>query len=246
MAGETKSTSNKASGAPSRPVSPNVKPPRAERRPEMIEQRRDQRRQLQEKRKRQWLYVRLGMIALAVLVVVGIGYTIYSIRKAQEIDRQKEALNVVPEGILTDFAFEGNDHIQPGEPQTVEYAQIPPVGGKHDSVWQNCGYYDQPVRNENAVHSLEHGVVWITYRPDLPVEQIEKLKKIAVDEPKVLVSPYDGLPAPIVASAWNRQLLLESADDIRIKQFVTVFQDAATAPEPGGSCSRGVGSPTAE
>src|SRR5512135_382780 len=49
-----------------------------------------------------------------------------------------------------------------------QYPQTPPVGGVHSSVWQNCGIYDQPIRNENAVHSLEHGAVWITYQPDLP------------------------------------------------------------------------------
>ena len=44
----------------------------------------------------------------------------------------------------------------------VTYAQMPPVGGKHSAVWQNCGIYSAPVANENAVHSMEHGAVWIT------------------------------------------------------------------------------------
>src|SRR3954468_21345098 len=38
----------------------------------------------------------------------------------------------------------------------VEYAQIPPVGGMHNPVLQNCGFYSKPVGNEHAVHSLEH------------------------------------------------------------------------------------------
>src|SRR5512134_555969 len=49
-----------------------------------------------------------------------------------------------------------------------QYAQTPPAGGVHDDTWQNCGIYDQPVRNEDAVHSLEHGAVWLAYLPDLP------------------------------------------------------------------------------
>src|SRR5215212_3432936 len=48
----------------------------------------------------------------------------------------------------------------------VEYPQTPPVGGNHSPVWQNCHYYDTSVPNERAVHSLEHGAVWITYSPD--------------------------------------------------------------------------------
>ena len=57
------------------------------------------------------------------------------------------------------------------------------------------------MRDENAVHSLEHGAVWITYQPDLPQEQIEKLSDLAQRNRFVLVSPYPDLPAAVVASA---------------------------------------------
>ena len=76
----------------------------------------------------------------------------------------------------------------------VDYDQTPPAGGQHHDVWQNCGFYDEPVRDENAVHSLEHGAVWITYQPDLPQEQIEKLSDLAQSNRFVLVSPYPDLP----------------------------------------------------
>src|SRR4051794_4886664 len=56
------------------------------------------------------------------------------------------------------------DHVQ----GTVNSPQVPPVGGAHAAVWLNCGIYDQPVPNENAVHSMEHGAAWFTYQPDLP------------------------------------------------------------------------------
>jgi hypothetical protein len=66
--------------------------------------------------------------------------------------------------------------VGPGERHTdgdVDYAQTPPVGGEHNPVWQNCGFYQEPVRDETAVHSLEHGAVWITYSPDIPQDEIE-------------------------------------------------------------------------
>ncbi len=59
---------------------------------------------------------------------------------------------------------------------TITYEQTPPAGGPHNAAWQNCGTYNNPIANENAVHSLEHGAVWITYRPDLPAEAVEQLK----------------------------------------------------------------------
>ena len=88
--------------------------------------------------------------------------------------------------------------------QPVDYPQSPPVGGPHNPIWQNCGFYSKPVRNENAVHSMEHGAVWITYSPDLPNDQVEKIKSLT-QKSYVLASPYPGLPAPVVASAWGKQ-----------------------------------------
>jgi hypothetical protein len=93
----------------------------------------------------------------------------------------------------------------------VVYPQTPPVGGKHSAIWQNCGVYSAPVHNENAVHSLEHGAMWITYRPDLPAAEIATIADDVSGQPYGLVSPYPGLPSPIVATAWGVQLKLNSA-----------------------------------
>lgn len=123
------------------------------------------------------------------------------------------------------------------EPQT--YGQTPPVGGVHDPVWQNCGFYPAPVRNENAVHSLEHGAVWITYRPDLPEDQIETLRALAQEQSFILVSALEGIPAPVVASAWGKQVQLESADDERLGQFIRSYRLSQDAPEPGAACTGG-------
>lgn len=60
--------------------------------------------------------------------------------------------------------------------EPVQYEQIPPVGGKHNPRWLNCGVYIAPVKNEQAVHSMEHGAVWITYQPTLPAEQVASCK----------------------------------------------------------------------
>ena len=51
-------------------------------------------------------------------------------------------------------------------PDDVDYPQSPPVGGEHAPEWLECGVYDVPVREENAVHDLEHGSVWIGLRSD--------------------------------------------------------------------------------
>ena len=125
----------------------------------------------------------------------------------------------------------------------VDYAEEPPVGGDHNAVWQNCGTYTEPVPEENAVHSLEHGAVWITYRPDLGDGQVGELERQADGETHVLVSPRPDLPAPIVASAWGQQLELDDAGDPRLDEFVRAFQQGPQTPELGALCSGGNGTP---
>ena len=125
----------------------------------------------------------------------------------------------------------------------VVYPQTPPVGGKHSAIWQNCGVYAAPVHNENAVHSLEHGAMWITYRPDLSAAEIATIADDVSGQPYGLVSPYPGLPSPIVATAWGVQLKLKSASDPRLKSFINTYKSGSHAPEPGGECTGGTGTP---
>ncbi len=123
------------------------------------------------------------------------------------------------------------------------YAQNPPVGGVHNPVWQNCGIYDQPLHNENAVHSMEHGAVWITYQPDLAAAAVEQIRALARGHDHVLVSPYPGLPKPVVASAWGVQLPLDNAADPRLAKFIAAYEQGPQTPEPGAACSGGTGTP---
>ena len=117
----------------------------------------------------------------------------------------------------------------------VVYPQTPPVGGAHNPAWETCFFRDGPVSSERAVHSLEHGAIWVTYRPDLPADQLAVLRRLAESRRDVLVSRWDeGLPAPVVASSWGRQLKLQSADDPRLLQFVRAF--TGQAPEPNAPC----------
>lgn len=221
--------------APTRaqPVAGTMPPPRAQRRPEMIRQRREERKQEYDKKRRQWFWTRLGLIAFAVIAVAGIGWLGYTLLRDQQ-------LNQVPEGTNTAFNYVGGEHVAEGE--IVPYAETPPVGGEHYAAWQNCGFYPQPIANENAVHSLEHGAVWITYRPDLPQDQIDILRSKA-EQDYILVSPFPDLPAPVVASVWNKQIALDTAADERLDQFIRVFKEGPDTPERGALCTQGVGQP---
>lgn len=119
---------------------------------------------------------------------------------------------------------------------SVTYAQQPPMRGDHSPVWQRCGFYSMPVRDEHAVHSLEHGVVWITYQPGLPQPQLDVLRALTRRDNQVIVSPYPDLPAPVVVSVWGRQVSLDTVDEVRVEQAVRDIRNGPKAPEPGGGC----------
>lgn len=124
----------------------------------------------------------------------------------------------------------------------VDYEQSPPAGGEHNPVWQNAGFYEEPVPNETAVHTLEHGAVWITYQPDLPQGQKDEIRQLVEGQTCMLASPYPGLDSPVVASAWGKQLRLEDADSPDLEGFVRAYRQGEQTPEPGATCTGGTGS----
>ena len=124
----------------------------------------------------------------------------------------------------------------------VTYEQTPPAGGPHSGAWLNCGVYEQSVPNENAVHSLEHGAIWVTYDSAISDAELETLKA-ELPSTYVILSPYDDLPAPIVLSGWNSQLQVDSADDPRIAEFFTEFWKSTNVPEDGSPCTGAVDAP---
>jgi hypothetical protein len=127
---------------------------------------------------------------------------------------------------------------------TYEETGLPPAGGVHAPTWQNCGVYDEPIEIKYALHSLEHGAVWISYSPDLPADEVEQLEEIGRDLTFVIVSPFTGQSSPVVVTAWGIQLELDEAGDGRLDDFIERYRLGPQTPELGGSCTEGVGSPT--
>jgi Protein of unknown function (DUF3105) len=174
--------------------------------------------------------VMIGAAVVAAVLVVGSGIT------AAVLHGRGSTVSL---SAVQSFSGLTRNHVT----GTVNYPQTPPVGGDHDPTWLNCGIYTAPVRNENAVHDLEHGAVWITYQPDLDQADVAKLTKFATGQTYLDLSPYPGLPTPVVASAWGKQLKLTSAGDPRLAAFVKKYKQGSQTPELGAPCTGGTGTP---
>jgi hypothetical protein len=123
----------------------------------------------------------------------------------------------------------------------VDYPQSPPVGGDHDPEWIDCtgSVYDQVLRNENAVHSLEHGAVWVTYSDAATQDDIDALAAKVDGQPYSFMSPYPDQESPIELTAWGVQLAVDDASDSRIDEFLTTYRSGPQTPEPGATCESG-------
>lgn len=124
---------------------------------------------------------------------------------------------------------------------SVTYPMHPPVGGNHNPVWLDCNgdVYTQPVKDESAVHSLEHGAVWVTYTSKASKADVDALAAKVKKTPYTLMSPYENQSAPIMLSAWGHQLSVKSAGDPGVDEFFATYVEGAQTPEPGASCTSG-------
>ncbi|MFJ4367816.1 DUF3105 domain-containing protein [Streptomyces chartreusis] len=118
----------------------------------------------------------------------------------------------------------------------------PPVGGDHHQAWMTCDgtVYTRPIANENAVHSLEHGAVWITYDDKATDTDIRRLGDRVSKTPYTLMSPVEDLSGTITLSAWGRQLTVDTASEPRIEQFLAKYVQGPRTPEPGAACTGGL------
>ncbi|MFF2993807.1 DUF3105 domain-containing protein [Streptomyces sp. NPDC057950] len=126
--------------------------------------------------------------------------------------------------------------------KTVKYPMEPPVGGDHNQVWMNCNgdVYAKPVGNMNAVHSLEHGAVWVTYNGKASDADVKALSEKVKKTPYTLMSPVEDQKDPIMLSAWGKQRTVTSASDPAVDTFFSEFVQGKQTPEPGAACTNGL------
>ena len=182
----------------------------------------------------------IAVIGAVVLISLGIiGWGAYAVSQGPE-SWEERAANI--QGV-SNFRESDPELMKAGQHQAgpIQYKTVPPVAGPHNAAWQTCmgSVYDAPIANEHAVHSLEHGAVWVTYKAGLPADQVTKLTEKVQGKEKMLLSPVQGLDRNVSLQAWGYQLKVDTVDDARIDDFIRALRTNATV-EPGATCSSGV------
>lgn len=196
-----------------------------------------------------------GVAALVVAIVVVLGVVLLtggSADKTTPAGPTPSTSGSTPSALAAaDAQFPGlvvqsdlsRNHASRGE--HIDYpdaAAHPPLGGNHAAIWMNCQAYSAPIPTENAVHSLEHGAVWITYQPTLAAADAQALDALATPGTKVLVSPREQ-ESPVILTAWGRQLRMTALDLPVVQRFVQTYVNGPQDPEPGASCDSPVNQP---
>jgi hypothetical protein len=196
--------------------------------PGTAQAKRAQSKKIVNKRQTPWALIVTTVVIVALAAGI-VGYAVTKVNKKTASANPNKIAGIAHYTGLTRKHVDG----------VVSYPQSPPVGGNHSPIWADCNgvIYPNQIANENAVHPLEHGAVWITYKPGLDAADLDTLTKYVAGQQYIFMTPYAGLKTNISLQAWGYQLFLNSAKDPRIKQFITDLRlNQTNTPELGASC----------
>ncbi|MFI1028626.1 DUF3105 domain-containing protein [Streptomyces sp. NPDC020951] len=184
---------------------------------------------------------RVLAVTLGTVVVAGLaGWGAYAVNSADEKSEQQAA--AAKEPVSGEKTWNAKKLTQNHVQGQVDYPMNPPVGGDHSQAWMTCDgtVYTKAIANENAVHSLEHGAVWVTYNSKAAEADVKALGDKVAKTPYTLMSPVEDQSGTITLSAWGRQLTVDKASDPRVEQFLTKYVQGPQTPEPGAACTNGL------
>lgn len=180
------------------------------------QERRDQKRAAREAEvlsaRRKRIFKQISYWVMGVAIVIGGGWLLVRAGTPKGQD-YSQAIPIL-----------GRNHVLDGT--KVSYNSNPPTSGDHYAVPAPARFYNKELPNEQLVHNLEHGHIWISYKPSLPAEIIGMLKSFSSSF--VIVTPRSTDNADIALAAWGRLDKFNIANNIideqRIKDFITRYQ----------------------
>lgn len=184
------------------------------------QERRELRQQQKQKLRESWERKRsIKKIIIWTIVALAIGGSGYSFYFASQPEKPKSGV-AIP--IL------GKEHISTGASHPP-YNSNPPTSGWHYAEPAPWGMHRNELPDEQLIHNLEHGGIWISYTG---IDDATKstLEKIATSQLKVVIEPRAKNDAPIILASWGRLLKLERFDEQVVLDFIKANRNRS--PEP--------------
>lgn len=172
-------------------------------------------------------FLTIGAILGAVVIVVAIFITNRPTTTSRDVSDAPLAGVAVP---ATDPETD-RQHVSDPVQLRIPAGQ-PPARGPHFVVPQSVGVYNQPVPDGNTIHSLEHGIIWISYNPELvDGETVDSLERLGNDySADTIVAPRPQNASPIAAVSWGQILELDDFDGEQLSTFIETNRNRS--PEP--------------
>ena len=133
--------------------------------------------------------VRTLYIAIPIIIALGITWLMVKNRTPS-----------VPDGSVG-YQNQGQTHIREG-PAHPEHNSNTPTSGWHRTNPARLGFYDEELPDESLIHNLEHGEIWISYKPSVPDAVKEQLKEFL--GPRVIITKREKNETDIAVAAWTR------------------------------------------
>ena len=179
----------------------------------------------------------LAWFLIPTFILVGAG--VWFLSKSQGTEGMKEgtedarpvAVSKSVEGTV-EYDIVGRNHIAGGTAGSG-YKSNPPSSGPHWSNPAKNGVYDSSLPDEQLIHNLEHGQIWISYKSDVSDEVKNKLKEIVgEDDWKVVLAPRDKNETIIALVGWGRVLKLDQLDENKVKDFIRTYRNRGPENTP--------------
>lgn len=160
-----------------------------------------------------------GAIIIVLLLTAGV----IVLKGVQNQPQQNaQAQQASPSGIV-DYPSQGQTHIPVGQSHPP-YNSNPPTSGWHYDTPADWGIYDEVLPDETAIHNLEHGGIWISYRDSNDQQTVQALKTIAGGFTDHVILTYRPTDDSLIAvAAWGHLLKLDRVDTNAILNFINLY-----------------------
>ena len=189
---------------------------------ERWELRKQEKQRLQEIQQRDRWIRKVSFWAVTMLIIGSLGYGVVYLAT-----RPEKPMHGTVSPIL------GRDHIPIGTAHP-QYNSNPPTSGSHYAKEAEWGVYQNELPDEQLVHNLEHGGIWISYKPNIDPAIKAKLDLIGNRyKETVIVTPRAKNDSMIALASWGRLEKLDNFDEAEIINFIDANKNKSPEPIAG-------------